>query len=59
MVVKKDFSNLIKWVNVKEQVLTNAKIYLKHWSISDLMPKKAENFEFWKNFLVIFLNAEN
>ena len=30
-----------------------------YWWISDLIPKKSEKFEFWKNFSTIFLSVKN
>ena len=30
-----------------------------YWLISDLIPKKYEKFEFWKNFETMFLSTKN
>ena len=32
---------------------------VKNWLISDLIPKKSEKLEFWKNFVTIFFSVEN
>ena len=34
-------------------------IMVKNWLISDLIPKKSEKLEFWKNFVTIFFSVEN
>ena len=30
-----------------------------YWLISDLIPKKSEKFEFWKNFVTMFFSVKN
>ena len=34
-------------------------IIIVHWLISDLIPKKSEKFEFWKNFVTMFFSVKN